>query len=401
MKMFSNRSYFEKESHPPQHTQNESLSAEPGLIDLTCNNPTQVLFDYPIGIQTMNLHLPTIHYLPDPQGALSTRQAIANYYKQRTQEDVLPQDIVLAAGTSELYSHLFDILADPGDAILVPHLNYPLIPILAQLRGLRLISYPIHFDGSWHLLESDFERLLNAPNHRIKALVCVSPHYPTGHCLKQEEYAFLEKLCARHQIALLVDEVFADYTLRSLGLFQNIKRPIIAQDCLMLVFSGLSKIALMPYLKLSFVIASGPSAIKQACLERLSFVSDAYLSVSSYAEQSIHQILPFLEDIQTRMRTRIAQNFKTLQQMASPVLDIPQTEGGFCAMIRFPKTQIKTAQEWQHYLLKKIQVKTLSACLFGDLPYPYLVVSLISKPSIFTLGVERLSQIKYESVILD
>ena len=55
-------------------------------------------------------------YDPDPQGAPAAREAIARYYEGR----VTPEEIVITASTSEAYAHLFRVLCEPGDEILVP-----------------------------------------------------------------------------------------------------------------------------------------------------------------------------------------------------------------------------------------------------------------------------------------
>ena len=45
-------------------------------------------------------------------------------------------------------------------------------------------------------------------------LLVVHPNNPTGHWTQPAEREGLEELCARHGLALIVDEVFLDYPLR-------------------------------------------------------------------------------------------------------------------------------------------------------------------------------------------
>ncbi len=44
-----------------------------------------------------------------------------------------PDQVVLTASTSEAYSWLFKLLADPGDQVLVPTPSYPLFEWLARV----------------------------------------------------------------------------------------------------------------------------------------------------------------------------------------------------------------------------------------------------------------------------
>lgn len=48
---------------------------------------------------------------------------------------VAPEHVVLCAGTSEGYAHLFRLLADPGELVRMPAPGYPLFEHLAALEG--------------------------------------------------------------------------------------------------------------------------------------------------------------------------------------------------------------------------------------------------------------------------
>ena len=50
-----------------------------------------------------------------------------------------PECILLTSGTSEAYSHIFRLLCEAGDEILVPAPSYPLFEFLADLADIRLV----------------------------------------------------------------------------------------------------------------------------------------------------------------------------------------------------------------------------------------------------------------------
>ena len=93
---------------------------------------------------------------------------------------------------------------------------------------------------------------------RTRAVVLVSPNNPTGSYVKRGEADALLSLCAARELAVVSDEVFADYAFgpdpRRVASF--------AQDSPALTFSlgGLSKPCGLPQVKLAWLAAAGPES---------------------------------------------------------------------------------------------------------------------------------------------
>src|SRR5437660_991857 len=83
------------------------------ILDLTLSNPTCAGFDYPDDLLAPLAHPRGLTYAPHPFGLIEARRAVAADYRRRG-IDVPPERIVLTASTSEAYSVLFKLLADPG-----------------------------------------------------------------------------------------------------------------------------------------------------------------------------------------------------------------------------------------------------------------------------------------------
>ena len=124
-------------------------------------------------------------YSPDARGLAAAREAIARYYRELG-PTVAPDNLFLTAHTSEAYTMLFKLLADPGDEILVPSPGYPLLAYLAGFESLQAISYPLRYDeaSGWFL---DLEILQALITPRTRAVVAVNPNNPTGSYLSPAE----------------------------------------------------------------------------------------------------------------------------------------------------------------------------------------------------------------------
>ena len=117
---------------------------------------------------------------------------------------------MLTSSTSEAYSLLFKLLCDPGDDVLVPQPSYPLFDLLTHLEACarrRIGSTPA---GAW-CIDRDEPRARAHPATR--AILVVSPNNPTGSMLRADDREWLVGLARERQLALISDEVFADYPL--------------------------------------------------------------------------------------------------------------------------------------------------------------------------------------------
>jgi alanine-synthesizing transaminase len=245
------------------------------VLDLTETNPTRAGFVAPPDLLALLADPAALRYDPQPAGLPAARAAVAADFARRGVA-VAPEHVVLTASSSEAYALLFKLLADPGDQVLVPQPSYPLFDYLARLESVEAAPYALAYDGEWHLPLPAVEAALT---ERTRAVVVVSPNNPTGSFLKREEAAGLAALCARRGLALIADEVFADYPLRE----DPRRAPSLAAEAAALSFAlgGLSKSCALPQLKLGWIAVGGEAALREAALARLEVVADTYLSVGT------------------------------------------------------------------------------------------------------------------------
>ena len=130
--MFSRRTAWNLAANRFSEAVREVLRSKREIFDLTISNPTRagIGYDRAAIFESLN-NEQSLEYDPQPKGLLSAREAVVKYYHERGQ-DVPPENLVLTASTSEGYSYVFRLLANPGDEILVPKPSYPLLEFLAD-----------------------------------------------------------------------------------------------------------------------------------------------------------------------------------------------------------------------------------------------------------------------------
>jgi alanine-synthesizing transaminase len=359
------------------------------LLDLTISNPTEcgILYSQP-EILTALADARALAYLPESKGLREARDAVAEYYRGRAgfaglRDRVDPEHIVLTSGTSEGYSHIFRLLCDVGDEVLVPAPSYPLFEFLADLADIRLVPYPLFYDHGWQI---DFPSLRAALTSRSRAVLVVHPNNPTGSFVKPREAAELAEICAARRTAIVADEVFLDYT----GDGNSARTFALDDAALTFTLSGLSKVSLLPQMKLAWMVVSGPEELVQTAVERLEIIADTYLSPSTPVQLALPTFLALRGALQAQLERRISANLAILDEMLreSKLLARLDREGGWYATLRIPATG--TDESAAVELLERCSVLVHPGHFFNFSREGFLVLSLITPQEPFQDGVRRM-----------
>jgi len=384
--MFSRRFKWDLEPTRFARLIEEKKRAGARLLDLTESNPTRAGFDYPAEeILAALAKTESMLYEPAPRGAPVAREAVAGYYAERG-FDVDPERIHLTASTSEAYSFLFKLLADQGESVLVPQPSYPLFEFLAALEGVELRPYELHYvhTAGWSI---DFDSIEKAVAPYARAIILVSPNNPTGSFTKLREIEQLNSICARHNLALIADEVFSDY-----GFADDLGRAgsLVSNDsALTFVMSGLSKILALPQMKLGWIVTNGPAGQREEAIERLDFIADTFLSVSAPVQHSARPWLGLRRSMQAQILDRVRANLSWLRGATeeSP-LRLLSVEGGWYATLELPRQF--TEEEWVTTLLEEDDVLTHPGYFFDFPREAFLVLSLLPRAEMFREAVSRI-----------
>ncbi len=355
------------------------------FLDLTVSNPTRCGFEFEnVDWQHSLASDEVLHYEADPCGSLAARTSIAAHHGY----GVLPEDILLTASTSEAYSWLFKLLCDPGDQVLVPSPSYPLFEHLATLEGIGALNVSAYFHERWCL---DIPALASVCGPRTRAIVVVNPNNPSGQFLSKDEWRDLTTLCASRDLSLLVDEVFADFPLEPVA--DSMRTALLDRDppCPVFVLSGLSKVALLPQVKLGWILLRGKA---RAYLDPLTFLADQYLSVSASAQAVAAPALLAAPARRDKVLKRAVENLDCMDEMlkAHRHLSRLPVEGGWSVIVRRPIIHdIHDDDEACALRLLEETSALVHPGSFFDLPMNgYLVLSLLTPPRIFREGLSRI-----------
>ncbi len=351
------------------------------IIDLTLSNPTHAGFLYPSDLLAPLADPRALSYDPAPFGLRTARAAVAMEYARRG-VGVDADHIALTASTSDAYSLLFRVLADPGDEVLIPRPSYPLFEHLTRLDAVVARPYDLEYHGRWTI---DFGSLEAALTPRTRAVLIVHPNNPTGSYVKQDELDRLARICAP-ALAIVADEVFAEYELEP-GAAAAAGHVLDRHDALVFALGGLSKSVGLPQVKLGWIAVGGPEDLVASALARLEFACDAYLSASTPVQAAAPGLIARGAGVRSQIQARVLANLATLRSMAAahPSCDVLRAEGGWYAVLQVPS--VGTEEDLVVDLVSREGVLVHPGYFFDFARESYLIVSLLPPESAFGAGV--------------
>lgn len=386
--MFSQRTNWRLSPNALTRAIEEARASGQKILDLTISNPTEAGVRPDSEIVLAALANPeAMRYEPQPRGLLGAREAVCRYYRESHEVfDLDPERLILTTSTSEAYSYVFRLLCNPGDEILVPKPSYPLFEFLADLADVKLIPYPLLYDHGWQI---DFDSLYRAATEHSRAVILVHPNNPTGSYVSATETAALNAFCRDYNLALIVDEVFLDYSHDG-----TTRRSFVTNtDSLTFTLSGVSKISALPQMKFAWVAASGPHEKVVEAGARLEIIADTFLSMNAPVQLAASVLLDQRKQIQPILLDRLRVNLAELdrQLVGYPSCTRLLVEGGWYVALRVPV--IQSDEDLAIRILREASV-SVHPGHFYDFPNEgYLVLSLITEPTGFREGVARLLQL--------
>ncbi|MEQ8654040.1 MAG: aminotransferase class I/II-fold pyridoxal phosphate-dependent enzyme [Kiloniellales bacterium] len=142
-------------------------------------------------------------------GTQALRQAIADWQKELTGQEVDAGQVVVAPGAQAALFAVMQCLAQTGDEVITTDPRYSTYEAVIGASGATLVSVPLLPDRNFAL---DLDALRAAVTPRSKVILLNSPHNPTGAVLTEKELEAVAELCCEKDLWLVSDEVYGSLT---------------------------------------------------------------------------------------------------------------------------------------------------------------------------------------------
>jgi aspartate aminotransferase len=142
-------------------------------------------------------------------GFESYRIKLAASY-QKAGVDVNTENIIITTGGSEALLFALGSTLDAGDEIIIPEPFYANYNGFSVASGVTVVPVISTIDEGFALPPiADFEKLITP---RTKAILICNPGNPTGYLYTQDEIQQLADLVKKHDLFLIADEVYREFT---------------------------------------------------------------------------------------------------------------------------------------------------------------------------------------------
>jgi alanine-synthesizing transaminase len=151
---------------------------------------------------------PRNHRYSASRGLPNLRAAVCERYASRYGVELDPETEAIATmGAKEGFCHLFWVLVEPGDAVLVPSPSYPIHLFAPVFAGAAVTRVPVAPAGELlGALEEAFERAQPRP----RVLVLSFPHNPTTAVVELELMQDVVDFARERDVLVVHDFAYAD-----------------------------------------------------------------------------------------------------------------------------------------------------------------------------------------------
>ena len=143
-------------------------------------------------------------------GLKDLRGEISNYIKRTQGVEYDPmKEIVVTVGGSEAIDIALRAMVNEGDEVIIPQPAYVSYEPCAVLAGAKPVIIDLKAENDFRLTAEELE---NAITEKTKALILPFPNNPTGAILEDSDLEKIAKVCSKHDIYIISDEIYGELT---------------------------------------------------------------------------------------------------------------------------------------------------------------------------------------------
>lgn len=287
-----------------------------------------------------NVDLKVLEY-SHSAGFESYRKKLAASY-QKINLPINTEDIIITTGGSEALLFAMGSTMDTDDEIIIPEPFYANYNGFSTASGVKVVPVISTIESGFALPPiADFEKLITP---KTKAILICNPGNPTGYLYSKEEIFQLAELVKKHDLFLIADEVYREFTYDGLTHFSVMNVAGLEQHAIMI--DSVSKRYSMCGARIGCIVSKNKEVMSTA----MKF-AQARLSPPTFAqiasEAALETPQSYFDEVISEYKERRDILVNELQKIEGVQVAIPK--GAFYCIAKLP---VKNADDFAQWLLE-------------------------------------------------
>lgn len=278
-------------------------------------------------------------------GLIELREEIVRYFADY-KIDYTVDDVMIVNGGSEAFLFILTALFDEGDEILVPEPFYANYQSFFSTLNIVVRPIPTKPEEGFHL--PSLEEMEKCMTPKVKAIMFSSPSNPTGTVYTKEETERIITLAEKHDITIISDEVYREFSYGdtkavSFGEYPEVAQRVIIIDSISKRFSACGA-------RVGCVVSKNKdliSAVYRQCQARLAAPTLEMVGAKALYTLPSDFFTPIREEYALRRDTL----FEELDKIEGTFSQKP--EGAFYCLVGLP---VDNAEDFASWLLSEFSV---------------------------------------------
>ena len=279
------------------------------------------------------------------EGSENYRSKLTQYYSKKN-ISVNLNDIIVTSGASEALFFTLGSIMDPGDEIIIPEPFYANYNGFSVANGIKILPITSSIEDNFSLPKiSEFKKLITP---KTKAILICNPNNPTGYLYSKEEIKKLVEIVKEHDLFLIADEVYREFTYDGYKHYSIMEEESIDQNAIMI--DSVSKRYSMCGARIGCVVSKNKELIKtvlkfaQARLSPPTFAQIASLAALETPEK-------YFNDVIDEYKKRRDVLIEKLNEISGIKVSVPK--GAFYCIVELP---VDDANDFASWLLKNFSL---------------------------------------------
>jgi|TARA_B110000902_G_scaffold89981_1_gene106907 aspartate aminotransferase len=272
------------------------------------------------------------------EGSETYREKLSEYYKKNDIQ-IGSEDIIITTGGSEALLFCFGSIMDLGDEVIIPEPFYANYNGFSVAQGVTVVPVVSGIETNFALPPiADFEALITP---KTKAILICNPGNPTGYLYSKEEIHELAILVKKHDLFLIADEVYREFTYDGLEHYSIMQEKGIESNAI--IIDSVSKRYSMCGARIGCIVSRNKAVLNTA----LKF-AQARLSPPTYgliaSEAALETPDSYFSEVITEYVERRNVLVKELEKIEGVKVAIPN--GAFYCIVELPVSDTDEFAKW-------------------------------------------------------